>query len=74
MKLVPRPEDLYDREREWNDLARFAAAERPRLRLGVLYGRRRFGKSFRLHLDGLREDATEVPEPHSYPAYVEVPA
>ena len=48
MHLVLRPEDLYDREREWNDLARFAAAERPRLRLGVLYGRRRFGKSFLL--------------------------
>lgn len=27
-----------------------------------------------LHLDGLREDATEVPEPHTYSAYVEVPA
>lgn len=48
MTTVPRPGDLYDREQEWSDLARFAAAERPRLRLGVLYGRRRFGKSFLL--------------------------
>lgn len=27
-----------------------------------------------LHLDGLREDGVPVPEPHSYSAYVELPA
>ena len=26
------------------------------------------------HLDGLREDGQPVPEPHSYSAYVELPA
>jgi predicted RNase H-like HicB family nuclease len=26
------------------------------------------------HLDGLREDGQAVPEPHSYSAYVELPA
>jgi len=26
------------------------------------------------HLDGLREDGEPVPEPHSYSAYVELPA
>jgi len=31
-------------------------------------------QAIRLHLDGLREEATEVPEPRSYSAYVEVPA
>ena len=31
-------------------------------------------QAIRLHLDGLREEAYEVPEPHSYSTYVEVPA
>ncbi len=31
-------------------------------------------EAIELHLDGLREAAYEVPEPHSYSAYVEVSA
>jgi predicted RNase H-like HicB family nuclease len=31
-------------------------------------------EAIQFHLDGLREDAYEVPEPHSYSTYVEVPA
>jgi predicted RNase H-like HicB family nuclease len=31
-------------------------------------------EAIQLHLDGLREEAYEVPEPHSYSTYVEVPA
>lgn len=31
-------------------------------------------EAIRLHLAGLRQDATELPEPHTYSAYVEVPA
>jgi predicted RNase H-like HicB family nuclease len=31
-------------------------------------------EAIRFHVDGLREEAYEVPEPHSYSAYVEVPA
>ena len=31
-------------------------------------------EAIRLHLEGLREEATEVPEPHTYSAYVEIPA
>lgn len=31
-------------------------------------------EAIRLHLDGLRQEATEVPEPHTYSAYVEIPA
>jgi predicted RNase H-like HicB family nuclease len=27
-----------------------------------------------LHLDGMREDGQSLPEPHSYSAYVELPA
>lgn len=43
-----RPSSLYDREAEWEDLSRFASPQRPGLRLGIVYGRRRFGKSFLL--------------------------
>lgn len=31
-------------------------------------------EAIRFHLDGLREEAYDVPEPHSYSTYVEVPA
>ena len=43
-----RPLSLYDREVEWDDLTRFAAAPRSGLRLGIVYGRRRYGKSYLL--------------------------
>ncbi|GMV07604.1 MAG: hypothetical protein AMXMBFR53_38790 [Gemmatimonadota bacterium] len=35
---------------------------------------RNMSEAIRLHLDGLREDATEAPEPHTYSTYVEIPA
>lgn len=31
-------------------------------------------EAIEFHLDGLREEEYEVPEPHSYSIYVEVPA
>ena len=43
-----RPSSLYDREAEWDDLVRFVAAPGPKLRLGLVYGRRRYGKSYLL--------------------------
>ena len=43
-----RPENLYDREAEWEDLSRFVLSPRSGLRLGILYGRRRYGKSYLL--------------------------
>ncbi len=46
--MVAKPGDLYDRDLEWDDLERFVSSSRPGLRLGVLYGRRRVGKSFLL--------------------------
>ncbi len=46
--VPPTPRSLYDREAEWDDLNRFMAAPGPRLRLGLLYGRRRYGKSYLL--------------------------
>ena len=48
MNTPVRPSSLYDREAEWEDLSRFASSPRPGLRLGIVYGRRRFGKSFLL--------------------------
>ncbi|MCY3849177.1 MAG: hypothetical protein OXF75_00065 [Acidimicrobiaceae bacterium] len=47
MSAPVRPNSLYDREAEWEDLSRFAASVSG-LRLGIVYGRRRFGKSFLL--------------------------
>lgn len=43
-----RPPDLFDRESEWSDLERFVTSPTPGTRVGVLYGRRRLGKSFLL--------------------------
>ena len=43
-----KPNSLYDREAEWEDLVGFVSAPGPPLRLGIVYGRRRFGKSFLL--------------------------
>ncbi len=43
---LPRPSGLFNRVAEWDDLAGFIAPGGPdSLRLGVLYGRRRQGKS-----------------------------
>lgn len=45
---VPKPELLFDRDREWSDITDFVTAPGRRLRLGIVYGRRRTGKSFLL--------------------------
>jgi len=45
---MKRPADLFDREREWDDLAAFATAAGPGIRLALVRGRRRQGKSFLL--------------------------
>jgi AAA+ ATPase superfamily predicted ATPase len=41
---VPKPSDVFDRDREWEALERFARA--PGHRFGLAYGRRRQGKSW----------------------------
>lgn len=46
---MQKPEHLFDREWEWEQLARFVADERPGATLGVVSGRRRQGKSILLH-------------------------
>ena len=46
--ILARPAGLFDREVEWAELGRFAAAPAGSPRLGLVYGRRRQGKSFML--------------------------
>jgi uncharacterized protein len=62
---VERPVDLYDRTREWDDLVAFAAVTAPGLRVAVVSGRRRQGKSFLLRrlvdsVGGFYHQAQEV--------------
>lgn len=45
---IKKPRAAFDREDEWDALAGFASAPERRLRLGLVYGRRRQGKSFLL--------------------------
>jgi hypothetical protein len=43
-----KPRAIFDRSKEWDALARFATDDRGRARFGVVYGRRRQGKSWLL--------------------------
>ena len=45
---LARPSDLFDREQEWAELSAFVSDPAPSLRAGIVYGRRRQGKSFLL--------------------------
>jgi DNA-binding transcriptional ArsR family regulator len=45
---VRRPPELFDRDQEWEDLDAFATQPGPGLRLALVRGRRRQGKSFLL--------------------------
>lgn len=47
---MEHPSELFDREWEWEALARFATDPRPEATLGVVSGRRRQGKSLLLQL------------------------
>jgi len=58
---------VFDRDAEWADLAGFALSALPGLRIAVVYGRRRQGKSYLLRrltdaVDGLYHLATEQAE------------
>jgi uncharacterized protein len=44
---MQQPADLHDRDVEWADLAAFAGGDGP-IRIGIVYGRRRQGKSWLL--------------------------
>lgn len=45
---LTKPGDVFGRDREWMDLSRFALSSGPGLQIGIVYGRRRQGKSFLL--------------------------
>ena len=65
-----KPADVFDRDTEWSDLADFALSPLPGLRIAVVYGRRRQGKSYLLRrltaaVGGLYHLATEQAEPVS---------
>jgi hypothetical protein len=64
---VGKPADVFDRDQEWADLAEFAGSSLPGLRIAVVYGRRRQGKSYLLRrladaVGGLYHLATEQAE------------
>lgn len=64
---LPKPVDVFDRDTEWDGLAEFAASDLPGLRIAVVYGRRRQGKSYLLRRlaeagGGLYHLATEQTE------------
>jgi uncharacterized protein len=46
--MPAKPSVVFDRVNEWDDLASFASENAPGLRIGVVRGRRRHGKSFLL--------------------------
>ncbi len=48
MAPLDRPSDLFDREQEWGELSAFVSDSTPGLRIGIVYGRRRQGKSYLL--------------------------
>lgn len=60
--MLVHPDDLFDREQEWRDLDTFVSSNQPGLRVGIVYGRRRTGKSYllrRLARNGLYVQALE---------------
>ena len=67
---MDKPVDVFDRDEEWADLVDFAVSSLPGLRIAVVYGRRRQGKSYLLRrladaAGGLYHLATEQAEPIS---------
>ncbi|HTJ72840.1 MAG TPA: hypothetical protein VL551_35210 [Actinospica sp.] len=45
---MTKPVDVFDRDEEWADLAEFATSPLPGMRIAIVYGRRRQGKSYLL--------------------------
>lgn len=62
MPEMTPPADLFDRRSEWDDLTRLVTDDAPGMRIGVVSGRRRHGKSYLLRrvahtVDGLYHQA-----------------
>ncbi len=67
---MERPDDLFARHDEWNQLGEFASSPRPGLRIAIVSGRRRQGKSYLLRrvcrlADGLYHQAQELERPQA---------
>lgn len=65
--MLSKPDDVFDRDTEWTDLTEFAGSTLPGMRIAVVYGRRRQGKSYLLRRlaeasGGLYHLATEQTE------------
>jgi hypothetical protein len=70
VELPGKPSGMFDRDDEWNDLARFAMDDAAGATLGVVSGRRRQGKTMLLYslaqaTGGLYFAATEATEADS---------
>jgi uncharacterized protein len=48
--MPPKPARLFDRDDEWRELTEFASSPQPGATLGLVYGRRRQGKTLLLEL------------------------
>jgi uncharacterized protein len=64
---LSKPPHVFDRDREWDGLIRFATSPDPDVRLGIVSGRRRQGKTYLLDavasaVDGFFYTATEDTE------------
>ena len=46
--FITKPADMVARDREWSSLVSFATSGETKLRIGIVSGRRRHGKSFLL--------------------------
>ena len=46
--VLDKPGHVFDRDREWDGLMRFATTPQPEVRLGIVSGRRRQGKTYLL--------------------------
>jgi AAA+ ATPase superfamily predicted ATPase len=65
---IQRPSDLFDRTLEWDDLTHLVATDAPGMRVAVVSGRRRHGKSYLLRrltnaVEGLYHQARELEQP-----------
>jgi uncharacterized protein len=65
--VTPKPDRLFDRDTEWQELTEFATSPQPGAALGLVYGRRRQGKTLllellALELDGFMFAATQQSE------------
>ena len=73
-RQVRKPEHIFDRAREWEGLVRFATADSPGVRLGIVSGRRRRGKTYLLDaaantFGGFFFTATDSTETESLPSF-----